>query len=131
MNRPRVLVALLLVALVGAVVRVQVAPAHDTTPGERQARRIVCAVFGSTCQAALNVIRCETGSTFSVWSRNRSSGAFGWFQWIPGNHGRVLEWNGRRVTIDYSRAWQPWYASRVTYVWTRGGTDWHEWTCRP
>ena len=97
-----------------------------------KAKRIVYAVFPDNTQAAaLRVVACETGNTFSPWSYNRS-GASGYFQVLQGNAGRVLYYNGERLVIPAGQAlFNPWTNARVALFLSHGGTDWHEWVCRP
>lgn len=98
-----------------------------------QARRIVFAVFpDSTQDAALRVVGCETGRTYSPWSYNRRSGASGYFQVLQGNAGRVLHYRGNRLVIPSGRKlFLPWTNARVALFLSSGGTDWHEWVCKP
>jgi hypothetical protein len=98
----------------------------------RQAKKIVYAVFPDRYQAyALRIVGCETGHTYSRWATG-SAGEHGWFQIHPGNAGRMLydPRTGKSIgRIDFSRTYQPWYNTRVAYFMSRGGRDWHEWTC--
>ncbi len=99
-----------------------------------QARRIVYAVFpDSTQDRALSVVGCETGGTYKAWAKNPRSGALGWFQFVPGNHGRLISWGRWSLRVDYFRMWQPWYATRAALILSAGGTNWGEWSaeCRP
>ncbi len=99
----------------------------------QQAKRIINATFPDTTQdAALRVVACETGGTYSPWSYNRSSGASGYFQVLQGNAGRVLHHAGRTLTIPSGSAlFLPWTNARVALFLSHGGTDWGEWSCRP
>jgi hypothetical protein len=98
----------------------------------QQAKRIIYATFPDTTQdAALRVVACETGGTYSPWSYN-PSGASGYFQVLQGNAGRVLHYAGRSLTIPRGNAlFLPWTNARVALFLSSGGTDWHEWSCRP
>lgn len=98
-----------------------------------QAKRIVYAVFpDSTQAAALRVVGCETGYTYTPWSYNRSSGASGYFQVLQGNAGRVLYYKGQRMTIPSGTAlFLPWTNVRVALFLSQGGTNWGEWSCQP
>jgi hypothetical protein len=97
-----------------------------------KAKRIIYATFpDSTQDAALRVVACETGNTFSPWSYNRS-GASGYFQILQGNAGRVLDYNGHKMIIPRGQAlFNPWTNAKVALFLSHGGTDWHEWVCRP
>lgn len=98
----------------------------------QKAKRIVYAVFpDSTQAAALRVVGCETGYTYEPWARNRSSGAYGWFQFLPGNHGRLIRWGNSSMRINYYRMGNPWYATTAAMILSQGGTNWSEWSCRP
>ncbi len=101
-----------------------------------QAKQVVYTTFPtSTRDAALRVVGCETGHTYSPTSYN-SSGASGYFQILTGNAGRTLYYAGQRLTIH---AWyngvnllfNPWYNARVALFLSKGGTDWEEWSCQP
>jgi hypothetical protein len=116
----------------------------------QQAKRIVYATFpADTEAAALRVVGCETGYTYQPWSYNRS-GASGLFQVLTGNAGRVLTYrwpNGRyerltirgwervkkhgRVVGSVNRLLEPWYNAKVALFLSKGGHDFHEWSCQP
>ena len=98
-----------------------------------QAKRIINATFpDSTQEAAMRVVSCETGGSYSPWSYNRSSGATGYFQVLQGNAGRVLYYGGKRLVIPSgNKLFLPWTNARVGLFLSRGGTDWHEWVCQP
>lgn len=120
-----------IIAALCALLLVPTASSGGETPYAK-AKRIVYAVFpASTEAAALRVVGCETGYSYSPWSRNRSSGALGWFQFIPGNHGRFISFGRFSMKIDYNRMYQPWYATRAAWILSQGGTDWGEWVCQP
>jgi len=119
------------VLLVLALALVFAASAQAET-NYQKARRIVYAVFpDSTQAAALRVVGCETGYTYSPWSYN-ASGATGYFQILRGNAGRVLYHLGQRLVIPSPPAlFLPWTNVRVALFLSHGGTDWREWACRP
>ena len=128
--------ALVVVFLVVLAASLWLVPAHAArkhgSPAYLKAKRIVFSVFPNATQArALRVVGCETGYTYEPWARNRSSGAYGLFQFIPGNHGRVIRWGASSMRVDYYRMGNPWYASTAALILSRGGTDWSEWACRP
>ena len=114
-----------------ATARTHASPrAQEARGGIERAQRILRAVFpAATWQKALRVVGCETGYSYDPAARNRSSGAFGWFQFMPGNHGRVISWHGMTLRIDYYRMANPWYASRAALILSQGGTNWREWAC--
>jgi Lysozyme like domain len=85
-----------------------------------RARAAVCDVFGKHCAAALRVVRCETGGTFSPWATG-SAGERGIFQIHPVHFG----W------LDERRLWIPRYNARIAFRLSHGGHDWSAWTCRP
>lgn len=129
-----------------AVSLVLVSPANAGSKPEtnwQKANRIIRAVFpDSTENAALRVVACETGGTFSPWSFNRSSGASGYFQVLQGNAGRVLKydktWPGAEKEAGHmliipsgSRLFNPWLNARVALFLSHGGTNWGEWSCKP
>lgn len=104
-----------------------------------RAKSIVYATFPrDTEAAALRVVACETGGTFSPWSYN-SSGASGLFQVLQGNAGRRLygppTWDSRShlgIVIPRGKAlFNPWINTKVAYYLSKAGHDWHEWTCQP
>jgi hypothetical protein len=101
-----------------------------------KAKSIVYAVFPkSTRAAALRVVGCETGYSYSTKSYN-SSGASGYFQILTGNDGRVFKnpatgkawrldvWNGK-----LNRLFDPWYNVLAAWYMSNAGRDWHEWSC--
>jgi hypothetical protein len=122
-------IALLLLVLI--IVRVaQGAPAPLTA--FEKAKRVIWATFPvATRTAALRVAGCETGYTYNPAARNPSSGALGLFQFMPGNHRRIIRWGGIVMRLDYYRMYQPWYAARAALVLSQGGTNWREWACSP
>jgi hypothetical protein len=84
-----------------------------------RARHIVYSVFPrATAPAALRVVRCETGGTFSPWAHNRS-GASGLFQIMPFH------------VASPRRLFEPWFNARVALRLSHGGRDWSPWVCRP
>ena len=124
-------------AVMAAVSLLLAAPASagDTKKREtnyQKAHRIVCTVFPkATCEAAMRVVYCETGGTYTEWSYNRS-GASGYFQVLQGNAGRVLYYKGERLVIPSgTRLFLPWTNARVALFLSNGGTDWSEWVCKP
>lgn len=130
MYRPTIIVAV--VALAAALILTTPASATREESLYQQAKRIIYATFpDSTQDAALRVVGCETGHTYAPWSYNRS-GASGYFQVLQGNAGRVLHYNGKTLTIPSgSKLFLPWTNARVALFLSNGGTDWHEWTCKP
>lgn len=78
---------------------------------------------------AFKIIGCETGYTFSRWVTG-AAGERGWFQWLPSNHGRVVTWRNRSARINLNRARELKFSTRVSAIWSKGGSDWSEWSCR-
>ena len=117
--------------LLTAVWAVSVAQARLETRYQ-QAKRIVYAVFpDNTQQAALRVVGCETGGTYSPGAYNPSSAATGYFQILQGNAGRTFRYKNMRFTIKARKLWQPWHNAAAAFWLSHGGRDWHEWSCRP
>jgi hypothetical protein len=97
-----------------------------------RARHVVYSVFPrTTAPAALRVLGCETGHRYNANAYNSRSGATGYFQVLQGNAGRVLFLRGYgTLRIVGHLLWNPWYNARVALFLSRGGRDWHEWSCR-
>jgi hypothetical protein len=101
-----------------------------------RAKQIVYSIFPKeTAAAAMRVVACETGNTFSPWAYN-SSGASGYFQILTGNHGRVFNYAGQyfRLVVwnqGKNQLFNPWYNTKAAFYMSRGGYDWHEWSCQP
>ena len=75
-------------------------------------------VFGAYAAGAIDVARCETGGTFSVYARNGQY--LGLFQ--------MGSWE--RAT--YGHGWTPWEQARAAYrYFVASGRDWSPWQCRP
>ena len=98
-----------------------------------KAKAVIYSTFPkATRDAAFRVVGCETGYSYLPWAYNSSSGASGYFQILQGNAGRVLHYHGGTMTIPSGKAlFDPWVNARVALFLSRGGTDWHEWSCRP
>jgi soluble lytic murein transglycosylase-like protein len=82
-----------------------------------QWRSLTAAHFGGNTDAALRVMRCESGGNPSA--RNSSSGAAGLFQFMP------FWWEGK---------WDPYDAGRniaEAASLSRAGSDWSHWSCKP
>jgi hypothetical protein len=131
------------VILAGAGQFVGTSTAHSSSQNSassyQRAKKIVYSIFPSDTEAAaLRVVGCETGGTYNEWSYN-SSGASGYFQILQGNAGRRLydapTWDSRSklgIVIPSGHAlFLPWTNTKVAYYLSKGGHDWHEWTCRP
>ena len=86
----------------------------------QRVKAAVCEVFGPRCSAALRVVACETGGTYSPWARG-SAGERGIFQIHPVHFG----W------VDEAALWLPGYNAQIAYRLSRGGRDWSHWSCRP
>lgn len=96
------------------------------------ARFIVYSTFPpSTAPAALSVVGCETGNTYDEWAHNTTTDVRGYFQVDSGNGGRVFYWRGKKLVLDSSRLYDPWYNTLVAVFMTSGGVDWREWHCQP
>ncbi len=124
------------VAAFVALIAYDIATAYAKPRGEtryQQARRIINAVFPDTTErAALRVVACETGHSYSPWAKGRAPYyPFGWWQFIVQNDGRRISFAGRSMRVDWDRMWQPWYATRAAWILSRGGTNFSEWSCRP
>ena len=74
----------------------------------------------SALQARAHVARCETGNTLDPRAEV-PAGERGLFQIHPVHFG----WLRERLL------WQPRYNSLAAFHLSRGGRDWHHWTCRP
>ena len=86
-----------------------------------KAKHVVYSVFPpATAPAALRVVGCETGHTYSPRAHNRS-GASGYFQVIARRYPWVTPW----------RLFEPWYNARVALQISHGGTTWDAWECKP
>jgi hypothetical protein len=121
---------LLTMLLISGVTGTSTAEAIQESQYEK-AKRIVYTVFPrATAPAALRIVGCETGYTYSERSYN-SSGATGYFQILTGNHGRYFTYAGKGFRLNAKRLLDPWYNTRAAYFMSAGGYDWHEWSCRP
>lgn len=144
-RNPDASLALAVGLIVAFVVALAIAVTAEAKPREtlyQRAQRIVYAVFpDSTQEAAMRVVGCETGYTYSEWSYN-PSGASGYFQVLQGNAGRVLrydrswpggrQYGGQMLIIPRGiRLFLPWTNARVALFLSKGGTDWGEWACKP
>lgn len=92
----------------------------DGIAGRTQVKATICEVFGPRCGPALRVAYCETGGTYNPYARGRA-GERGVFQLHPIHFG----W------LDEARLYEPRYNARAAYILSRGGRDWHHWTCKP
>jgi hypothetical protein len=80
------------------------------------------ATFGVYAYQALRVAYCESG--YNRFAYNRSSGASGVFQIIPGTWaGTSQRWN------SVFNAWANVAAAHEIFV--RDGHSWREWACKP
>jgi soluble lytic murein transglycosylase-like protein len=85
-----------------------------------QWRPLVEIHFGERTDGALRVMECESGGNPGAY--NASSGASGLFQFLGSTWRRV---GGEGDVFD------PAENIRRAAVLSKGGTDWHEWTCKP
>lgn len=108
------LIPLLLIALGGATGTASAGHASNY----KVAQRAVCHYFGSYCSQAMEVVKCETGGTYSPWAANGQY--LGIFQ--MGSHERATYGHGNNVWAQARAAWN--YFS-VT------GKDWSPWQCKP
>src|SRR5262245_13877537 len=100
-------------ALVAATALVLPAPAEASW---EQHRKAVCHYFGSYCEQARRVIRCESG--YSVWARNGQY--LGLFQ--MGSYARAR----------YGHGTNAWAQARAAYrYFVASGRDWSPWSCKP
>jgi hypothetical protein len=83
-------------------------------------RPLVEAHFGVNTDAALAVMDCESGGNPGAY--NASSGASGLFQFLGSTWRRV---GGEGDVFDPAEN-----IARAAVL-SKGGTDWHEWTCKP
>src|SRR4029077_12689801 len=81
------------------------------------ARKAVCYYFGSYCDQAMRVSRCETGGTYDPGAANGQY--LGIFQ--MGSHERATYGHGPSVWAQARAAFRYFVAS---------GRDWSPWTCR-
>lgn len=96
------------------------------------AKVVVNATFPvTTRKAALSVVGCETGSTYSRYAHNSTTDVRGLFQIDSGNGGRIFYYNRERLVLNSSRLYDPWYNAKVALFMTNGGKDWDEWHCQP
>lgn len=105
----------LLALILGLLVFVAATPAE--TGVRARVRVAVCATF-KPCGPALRVAYCE--SRLDPLARGRA-GERGLFQIHPVHFG----W------LDEARLYEPLYNARIAYRLSRGGRDWHAWSCRP
>jgi hypothetical protein len=85
-----------------------------------EAINLSCATFGY-CVTLWRKARCETAGTFSATSYNRSSGASGLFQFLPGT------W--RQTPYAPFSVWSP-YANALAAGWMHAHGRGNEWACR-
>jgi hypothetical protein len=91
--------------------RIRVNSLRRSTP-----QQVICTVFGSHCQEALRVSRCESG-----YSVNAQNGQYlGLFQMGSGERAR------------YGHASDPWTQARAAHAYfVASGSDWSPWSCKP
>ena len=140
MRRLCLLTLSLLVAIGGATGTDTALAKRKPETNYGQAKRIIYSVFPrATAAAALRVVGCETGYTYSAYSYN-SSGASGYFQILTGNHGRTFSYRGKWFKLNVwrdpvhrigNKLFNAWYNATAAYYMSRGGYDWHEWVCQP
>jgi hypothetical protein len=107
--RRAILLALLLLPLLATTAEAQ---------SSSRNREIICQVFGSYCSQAIEVSRCETGGTFSVWAQN-------------GQYLGLFQMGSWERTI-YGHAYHPWGQARAAYrYFVASGRDWSPWSCKP
>ena len=85
-------------------------------------RTLVETFFGANTDAALRVMRCESGGNEFA---NNPSGASGLFQFMPS----TWEW-----VMDEEYPGSVWDGMRnieAAAILSKGGTDWSHWSCRP
>jgi len=85
-------------------------------------RTLVETFFGTNTDAALRVMRCESGG--NEFAKN-PSGASGLFQFMPS----TWEW-----VMDEEYPGSVWDGMRnieAAAILSKGGTDWSHWSCRP
>lgn len=85
-------------------------------------RTLVETFFGANTDAALRVMRCESGG--NEFAKN-PSGASGLFQFMPS----TWEW-----VMDEEYPGSVWDGMRnieAAAILSKGGTDWSHWSCRP
>lgn len=86
-----------------------------------QVRHAVYSVFGRHASAAMRVVACETGRTYSTWAKN-------------GQYVNIFQmgYNERR-TFGWHVAGSPAIvAARAAYRYFRySGYSWRAWTCKP
>ena len=112
-------------ALAGMVVLLLVVLAvvadADGRNSKARAQLAICQVFRGHCFEALKVASCETGGTFDPRAVGDHGSSLGLFQ-INRAH-----W----VWVNEKRLFEPGYNARIAWRLSRGGRDWHHWTCRP
>jgi hypothetical protein len=91
-------------------------------PDSMEAIRLASIAYGVSYGLLERRARCETGGSFSRWSKNRYSTASGLFQFLYPS-----TWN----QTPYAResVWSP-YASALAAAWMERNGHGGEWTCR-
>jgi hypothetical protein len=108
--------AICLATTVVALAAIATPAANASTASQNRA--VICKVFGSYCSQAIEVSRCETGGTFSLWAENGQY--LGLFQ---------MGSSERRI---YGHANHAWGQVRAAYrYFVASGKDWSPWTCKP
>jgi hypothetical protein len=79
-----------------------------------RAREAVCFYFKDSCPKAMDVVRCETGGTYSPYARNGQY--LGIFQM------------GSAERARFGHSWEVWGQARAAYAyWRLAG--WRPWAC--
>lgn len=118
--------ATIVAALFGALILASPALPHYTPPDKRHialhaVQKAFCGHVNKSCrysQEAMKVVYCETGGTYSVWSRNgQYLGLFQMGSWERATYG-----HGNNAWVQARAAHRYFVAS---------GSDWSPWECKP
>lgn len=77
--------------------------------------------------AAVRVVGCETGYTYDPWSKNKWSGASGYFQHMPkywAERSAKAGWAGYSIFHPEANV------AVAAWLWGQTGT-WQHWSCKP
>jgi hypothetical protein len=112
----------MLTIAIAAVNAAKAAPTSTSNYHEYlSAKKAVCHIFGSYCYQAMEVVKCETGGTYSPWAHN---GQYVNIFQMGYTEREKYGWHtlGSSVWIAARAAWRYFVAS---------GKDWSPWSCKP
>lgn len=119
-----IVVLTILLALLAVTAIAHLTPTHasNASPYNPEVIASINATFGGYAPQALRVAYCESG--YNPFAYNRSSGASGVFQIMPGT------WAG--TSKHWFSPFSAWANVAAAHeIFARDGNSWREWVCRP